>query len=490
MQINRRDFLKTCAAAAGGYALLSDAITFGGESPSGELAKTQKNAKHPNFIIILADDLGYRDLGCFQSPYVKTPNIDRFAAESMIFRDCYAASPVCSPSRTALLTGRNPNRAGVYNYIDPNNAMHLPRKEITLAKLLKKAGYETCHTGKWHLNGSIDPSSGFPQPSDHGFDYSFGTTGNLPHYNPVGFYRNGVAVDAAQTKGYSCDSIVNDTINWLEKKRDKNKPFFTYVCFHEPHNPISPVAELPQELMSLYPAPIDEEEARYFATISNMDRAIGVFLKKIDELQLRENTIVVFLSDNGPVHEISRGSLRGKKSTIYEGGIRTPGIIRWPGQIKAGSVCDEPITFADIAPTFCDIAGVSMPKDRIIDGCDILPLFENKPIERKTPLFWFFYRSNPQAALRIGDWMLLGYLNKTIDISDRRNLQLRQSHIAFIKNTKLVKFELYNIENDSSQSHDLAKAEPERFAAMKKKMIQMHQSVIAEGPVWKGLPAP
>ena len=461
----RREFLKTTGLAAG--SLMIPRLVFGRQEP----------LRKPNIVLILADDMGYSDPGCYGGK-IQTPNLDHFASQGIRFTDCYSAAPNCSPSRAGLLTGRFPTRAGLYSYIPPNHPMHLPREEITIATLLKQVGYVTCHLGKWHLNGMFNlPEQ--PQPPEHGFDYWFSTQNNASpsHRNPNNFFRNGKPVGPLE--GYSCQIITDEAIDWLKKHRDKNSPFFLYICFHEPHKKIAS----PPELIAMYPQ-ATKGDALYYANITNIDLAVGRFMKELDQLNLTQDTLVFFTSDNGPWHPGSAGPLRGKKSFLYDGGIRVPGIIRWPGHTEPGTVCNVPISFVDILPTLSKIAGANVPADRAIDGANILPVFEGKPIQRNTPLFWYFYRTRPQAAMRQGDWMILGELKGQPSGSHR----MIADDMEFIKNTKLTKFELYNLREDIGQQNDLAEVEPQRLQAMKKKLVKLYEEVIAEGPIWDKLP--
>ena len=267
-------------------------------------------ARKTNFLIILADDLGYGDVGCFGNRTIKTPNLDRLASQGIRLTSCYAAPPVCSPSRAGLLTGRTPSRVGVYDWIPAGHPMHLPRNEITVATLLQQAGYATCHVGKWHCNGEFN-SPEQPQPGDHGFDHWFSTQNNAAptHHNPVNFVRNGVPV--GRLEGYSSHIVAGEAIHWLKDLRDPAKPFFLYVCFHEPHEPV----DSPPELVAQYPEAKKRGEALYYANVSNMDRAVGRLMRALDEMKLAENTLVFFTSETARRRSIAIGG-RGARTGL------------------------------------------------------------------------------------------------------------------------------------------------------------------------------
>ncbi|MEQ1862017.1 MAG: sulfatase-like hydrolase/transferase, partial [Chthoniobacteraceae bacterium] len=294
-------------------------------------------ADRPNILVVIADDLGYGDIGCFGCKDVQTPHLDGFAAESLKLTACYSGSPNCSPSRTALMTGRTPARVGVRDWIPEDSPVHVRRSEITVAKLLQQAGYATCHSGKWHLNGEFNKPTQ-PQPSDLGFDHWFSTQNNAypNHRNPDNFVRNGKEVGLIE--GYAAHIVADEALRWLAELRDKSKPFFLYVCLHEPHEPIAS----DDKYSKLYPSD-DPSYSAHHGNITQMDAAFGQIMRALDAQGLRESTLVFFSSDNGPAITSqhphgSAGPLRDKKGAIYEGGIRVPGIVRWPGRTKAGSV--------------------------------------------------------------------------------------------------------------------------------------------------------
>ena len=461
-------------------AILASPATFSGQDRASA-------AERPNFLVILCDDLGYGDLGCYGHKSIKTPHLDKLATQGMRFTDCYAAAPVCSASRAGLMTGRTPSRVGVYDWIPQGHVMHLRKEEITIASLLKNGGYSTCHVGKWHLNGKFN-SPEQPQPGDHGFEHWMSTQNNAgpSHENPVNFVRNGQPV--GPTQGYSCQVVADEAIQWLEKIRDPNKPFFQFVCFHEPHEPIAS----PPDLVAQYPDAKKTGEADYYANVTNMDRAVGKLLAYLDQAKLAENTVVFFTSDNGPETLLrypsaershgSPGPLRGMKLHVYDGGIRVPGILRWPARVKAGQTSGEPMCSVDLLPTLCELAGVQPPKDRQLDGTSLVAILENKPLVRTLPLYWHYYRSisGPKAAMRIGDYIILGLWDRKQAPSGT----VQKGDMDILKREKLVSFELYNLKDDIAQQHDLAEKEPMRLKEMRDLLVKTYTEVQSQMPVW------
>jgi len=451
--INRREFLKRCAAVgAGGFVLSNRSLD------------VRVDAGRPNFVVFLTDDQGYGDLGCYGHPLLKTPNIDRFAGEGMKFTDFHSACPVCSPSRSAILTGRTPYRNGVYTWIPAgSDAPYLRESEVTIAELLKKEGYATCHVGKWHLNGKFN-SPEQPQPGDHGYDWWFATQNNASpsHKNPDNFVRNGEPVGLLE--GFSALLVAGEAIDWLRNQRDRSKPFLITVWTHEPHKPI----ESDPQYMELYAELGDADLRQHHGNISQIDAAFGLLCRALDEMQLTDNTLVFYTSDNGPEGNGntnrtrgSTGGLRGRKRSLYEGGHRVPAMARWPGRIKAGSVSGQAAVGSDIFTTICEVAGIEPPGDRTIDGASLVPAFAGRPIERKVPLYWRYHgaKDGMNIAMRQGDWKIL-------------------------TPTDMSRFELYNLREDLSESTDLAAAEPQRLEAMKQTLIELNSQIEAEGPDW------
>ena len=435
--------------------------------------------RSPNLLLILLDDSGWTDLGCYGSN-IQTPNMDALAKQGMRFTDCHSAAPNCSPSRAGLLTGRIPPRAGIYSYLPNDHVMHLRDEERTIAEVLKQKGYATGHFGKWHLSTILSDQ---PGPKEQGFDYSLGTDNNASpsHLNPKNFVRNGKPV--GQMEGYSCQIVVDETIQWLERtKRENNPPFFSCVWFHEPHTPIASPPELTAKYQRLFPS-LNKKQAAYHANIENVDQAIGKLLSYLQDADLEDDTMVFLSSDNGPLNRFSRAGLRGQKSNVWEGGHRVPGIIRWPGRVQPGSICSVPVSGVDYFPTVCDIVGIDVTEDLTLDGTSILPLLSNKPeaFQRTKALYWFFYRLNPGLAIRSGEWSLVATTN---DAQRPKAHPLLREDIPYIQTSRPTSFQLFHLKRDLGQQHDLSKTEPEVLSRLQSEMQQLHQDVIQEGYKW------
>mgnify|MGYP003642231600 CR=1 FL=1 len=438
----------------------------------------------PNILLVVADDLGYGDLACFGDANVKTPNIDRLAAEGVKLTDCYSAAAVCSPARTGLMTGRTPQRVGVYSAIPFFSPMHVPESEITIATLLRNAGYATAQCGKWHMNGLFNlPSQ--PQPDDHGFEFWFSTQNNtLPnHHNPYNFVENDIP--QGPIEGYAADIVTDRAMRWLSNERDREKPFFLYVAYHEPHEPIATAPKYE----SIYAQLEDPAERAYYGNITQMDTAFGRLLAKLDELKLRDDTLVVFTSDNGPAltsfHPYgSAGKMRAKKGYLYEGGIRVPGIVRWPGRVEAGSKNRFPVSGIDILPTFCELAGIEAPKDRTLDGVSLASMLRGEvaKVDRPKPLYWQYNRarSEVKVAIRDGDMKMLARLTMKPPMTPN----ITAERMAVLKTAGLEQFEMYDLTKDASETNDLAADGGERFEAMKAKMIGLYKDVQSDAPIW------
>ena len=451
--MDRRQFLKANTAALLGVA-------------------AARQVQRPNIVVLMADDLGYADLSCFGSAHIRTPVLDRLAQEGLKLTDFYAAAPNCSPSRAAMLTGRFPARVGLYSYIDPDSPMHLPAEEVTSATVLRRNGYQTAHVGKWHLCSDLQTDR-YPGPGAHGFTHWLATENNAEpsHHNPVNFVLEGEAL--GEIEGYACQIVADEAIRWLQQERDPDQPFFLNLWFHEPHVEVA----APPELLARHQG---HEEAAYFACVENMDHAIGRVLATLDRLGLRDNTFVLFTSDNGSYRAASNGKFRARKSFVWEGGIRAPTLLRWPGRIRPGSVSDVPGSGVDVLPTLCAVAGAELPAGRKLDGVSLVPLFRGAPVQRAAPLFWFFYRTDPACALREGKWSLVGYLDEPVPPGH----SFRPSHMQYLRRARPNRFELFDLDEDPEQTQDVSAAYPDRFEALQRQMAALHAEVIRDGPVW------
>jgi len=389
-------------------------------------------ATQPNILLIYVDDLGFGDLGSYGHPVLQTPNIDSLAAEGLKFTSNYSPSGLCSPSRAGILTGRTPYRTGIKSWIPEDSGVYLRDHEVTLAEVLKDAGYATAHIGKWHLNSDLG-SRTEPQPTDQGFDYYYGHNAyQLPHnHNPTNIYRNKTALPTQE--GYTADLYAGEAIKWLER-RDDDKPFFLYLSMAEPHtsfaNPpeynaiyaehsrgevipiVNGLAEPPKEAL------IPRGPGEYYANITYMDAQIGRVLGWLKDNRHYNDTVIVFSSDNGAVTSAwinwwevnaygSTGGFRGRKHMLYEGGIRVPAIIRYPAMVAAGSISDAPVIGMDWFVTLAKMGGGKVPRDRDIDGIDIQPVFAGNALPERS-LFWSLDSvTDLEYAVRRGAWKLL-----------------------------------------------------------------------------------
>lgn len=380
--------------------------------------------QRPNFVFILADDLGWGDLACYGNGKIQTPNLDRMAAEGIRFTNFYSNSPVCSPSRCAFMTGQFPARNKFHYALSTraeNTERHMPNyldtKIPTITHLLKDGGYATGHFGKWHL-GSAPADPNAPAPEAYGIDESATFISNGQPCFPKDYLPH-----------QSSEIIIDHSIKFIEAHKDK--PFYINVWLSDPHSILAPT----DEQMSLYESESVKKQTKgrftsatqtYYAVITNMDKQVGRLLAKLDELNLSENTIVIFTSDNGPSplwgwdtsHSGagSVGPFRGSKASIYEGGIRMPCIVKWKGKTPAGIVDNDTVWSAvDFLPTFCKLADVALPEGASLDGENAVDCLRGKTFNRSKPLMWEYryhpwgrYIDSPPAlAMRQGKWKLM-----------------------------------------------------------------------------------
>lgn len=432
------------------------------------------SAKQPNIIYILADDLGYGDLGCYGQKIIKTPNLDRMAAEGMRFTQHYSGSTVCAPSRSCLLEGKHTG----HTYVRGNGSIQMRRDPLDpiFPRALQKAGYDTALIGKSGLGCNTDDAS---LVTDKGFDYFFGYTSHTAahFYYPDYLWRNGEKVSYPNNTlhagdHYSSTVVTAEALSYLEKQKDG--PFFLHLALQIPHASL----RAKEEWMAKYrpilnetPLPAKEGHPHYSyerepkttfaAMISYMDHNIGLLLKKLEELGIADHTLVMFASDNGAMREgghkmesfDSSGPLRGGKRDLYEGGIRVPMIAWWPGKIQPGQTTDHPSAFWDISPTVRELAGAAPQADT--DGLSLVPTLLGKGEQKKHDfLYWEFFEGGGKRAIRQGPWKLILFNTNKNDNP---------------------KAELYNLDEDLAEKNNLAAKHPEKVSAL---ISQMNQARI------------
>ncbi|HWX41376.1 MAG TPA: sulfatase [Blastocatellia bacterium] len=402
---------------------------------------SQAPASKPNIVFIYVDDMGYGDLGCYGARAIKTPNIDRMAAEGLRLTSFYSVSPICTPSRAALLTGRYAARMGIdqmhlQNVLFPTDKTGLPQTETTVATALKKRGYATACVGKWHL-GHLAPH----RPIDHGFDYYFG----IPYSNdmrPTPILRNAEVVEEPADQDTLTRRYTEEAIRFIE--RSKGQQFFLYLAHNMPHIP-------------LHASPRFRGKSAgglYGDVVEELDWSVGEVLATLKRLGLDGNTIVFFSSDNGPWYEGSPGPLRGRKGWTYDGGVREPGIVRWPGHIKPGRVSDEPVATLDFFPTALTLAGEGNPSAASslpLDGKNVLPFLLGQVEQIPDNLYLFFDAQYLQTA-RMGRWK--------IHVA-RWNIPRYTAASGQQKNITLKTPELYDLTTDVGESYNLAADHPQ-----------------------------
>jgi arylsulfatase A-like enzyme len=455
------------AVAGLGVALLAAA----GLCAPGAVAAPSAPAARPNIVFILVDDLGWADVGCFGSKYYETPNIDRLAAQGMRFTDAYAACPVCSPTRASIMTGKYPARLRLTDWIPgegnaPNHALlvppwrqFLPLEEVTLARALKPAGYASASIGKWHLGGPAY----FPE--HHGFDLNVaGSDTGQPasYFWPYeGKTHTVPGLKAGGQPGeYLTDRLTDAAESFIETNKDR--PFFLYFAHYAVHVPLQAKAAVLAKYQAKRPLG-GQTNAVYAAMIESVDESVGRVLGKLEALGLNERTVVVFMSDNGGLwpQATSNAPLRAGKGHPYEGGIREPLIIRWPGHVRPGRRCSVPVCSIDFFPTLLELAGAPAPGP--VDGLSLAPLLRESGTLPRDALYWHYphYWSGnlvrPSGAVRAGDWKLIEFYED-------------------------MRVELYNLKEDLGESRDLASARPEKAAELRGRLHRWRDSVDAQMP--------
>jgi arylsulfatase A-like enzyme len=407
------------------------------------------SVQKPNIVVFFCDDLGYGDIGCYGSKSNHTPNLDKLSAEGMRFTDFYVTAPVCSPSRSSMMTGCYPLRvdlarssAGPYVLL-PGDKKGINPSETTMAEMLHDSGYATACIGKWHLGDQ-------PQfmPNKHGFDYFYGIpysndmkrkgprrgeTENRGHHLPL--FRNETIIELSPDQRMLTQNLTREAVTFI--RNNKNRPFFVYLPHVMPHRPHYASEEFAGK----------SGNGLYADVIEELDWSVGEVLRTLQEAGLDQNTLVIFTSDNGATSSGSNLPLRGGKGNIWEGGMRVPCLMRWPGTIPAGQTCEELITVMDFLPTFAGLSGGNLPRNRI-DGKDIYALMNGKPDARSPYEKFFYYRIDQLRAVRSGDWKLHLPVDPTIEGWD--GVRRGKAELA-----------LYNLRNDIAETTNVAAQHPD-----------------------------
>jgi len=442
----------------------------------------RENTIKPNVILFLVDDLGWSDVGFMGSKYYETPNINLLSKQGVIFTNAYAACAVCSPTRASIQTGRYPARLGITDWIrsrnllnsaktpyeenesrllkTPSNSNQLELNELTIAEVLKPAGYYTCHIGKWHL-GTDDY---YPEKQGYDLNIAGSDVGQPTNYFDPYSDKKGVIFPNLKPRlegEYLTDRLADELKTVIEQH--KNRPFFINMCTYAVHIPLMAKKEMIQKYLLKNPVE-GQKNPVYAAMVESMDQSVGTMMKTLQDNNLVENTIVIFLSDNGGLMASTDNSpLRLGKGFPYEGGIRIPMIVCWKGKVQPGSVSELPVSTVDILPTICALTKTVLPKE-VIDGRDISPAFFGKKI-KAVPLYWHFphYRGPeivPYSIIRDGEWKL-------------------------IKKYEGETFELYDLNKDISERTNLAKENPEKVKKLNAKLEIWLKNTNAKIPVEK-----
>ncbi len=436
------------------------------------LAFAQAQRRQPvNVILILADDLGWTDLGCYGSRFYQTPNIDRLAAEGMRFTQAYSACTVCSPSRAAILTGKYPARLHLTDFIPgarfswarlrpPDWTARLPLEERTLAEALKPRGYSSASIGKWHLAALTGSEAYYPEKQ--GFDRNVaGTFRGLPpsYFSP---YRIDTLPDGPKGE-YLTDREVTETLRFIDEHQDR--PFFVYLPHHTVHTPVQAKAETIERYRRKSQTGAAHHHPVYAAMIDSLDENVGRVLRRLKETGLDQRTAVIFTSDNGGLLSYtSNAPLRAGKGSAYEGGVRVPLIVRWPGVTAPGSECGVPVIGMDLYPTVLDMAGASLEPGQTVDGVSLGPLLagggKRSQNWRREALYWHYPHyhtggATPYSAVRWGDWRM----------------------VEFQEDGRV---ELYNLKDDVGESRDLSKKLPERTRELRERLHAWRKEVGAQ----------
>ena len=448
------------------FAMLATAVAIA-STPAIQAFET----KQPNILFILMDDLGYSDCGFSGGKQIKTPNLDKLAAGGAVLESLYV-QPVCSPTRAALMTGRYATHTGVYTIVRPNAKWGLPLGERILSTALKEAGYETAITGKWHL-GEFDRAY---LPTSRGFDHQYGHYfGALDYDTHIRDGKHDWYRDDREVKeeGYSTHLIAREACRLIAEK-DKSKPLFLYMPFNAVHGPLM----VPDSYLAQYSA-LNGPRQKLAGMLTAADEAIGQVIAALEKAGLRENTLIIFSSDNGGPKPGTNTPLRGFKGSIYEGGVRAAGFVNWPGHIPAGIQIKEPMHTVDWYPTLVKLAGGSLEQEKVVDGKDVWPMLtEGKPSPHDAILC---VQTPERAAVRMGDWKLL--LNASDKIADAMPESAPELQRGAKKRAgaQAERIELYNLAADIGEVTNLAASDTQRVTVMRAKLDELLRGAVPPG---------
>ena len=421
-------------------------------------AQTQK----PNIVFLLIDDLGYADCGFNGGKEILTPNIDKLAKAGAILKNHYVQS-VCSPTRSALMTGRYPTRTGVYNVITPGAPWGLPLNERTLANALKEAGYSTAITGKWHL-GEFEKSY---QPNARGFDHQYGHfLGALDYFthvrnNQIDWYRNGTQL---KEEGYSTHLIAKEACSVI-KQHAPSKPLFLYVPFNGVHSPF----QVPDQYIQAYPN-LEGNRKKLAGMLAAVDEAVAQIVASLKKTGMLENTLIIFSSDNGGPPPGKNTPLRDFKATVYEGGTRAAAFAHWPGHIPAGKTIEGSMHIIDWYPTLVGLAGGSLKQALPIDGKDVWPMITKTGKSPHKAILSVSISGPSIAAIRMGDWKLIvAYIDESEGVSPKKQPK------------KYEPVALFNLAEDPGESKNLASTYPDKVAKLRKELSVLLKNAVAPG---------
>jgi arylsulfatase A len=462
IMITRRNFLKQASMGTLGLAYTMMPRT----------AQAQESTSEQNIVMILIDDMGWSDLACYGNEFNETPNIDQLAQEGMLFTDAYAACPVCSPTRASIITGQYPTRIGITDFIPGlhpkeklltpvNRTNYLPLDIITIAEVLHSKGYVSACIGKWHLGKNREF-----MPDKQGFDSIL-----IPYKQnknkAIHFKFNTLPQVEHKDGDYLAEVLTEHAVDFI--KENRKKPFFLFLSHYAVHIPLEAKKEITEKYKEKIKPLSGVNNPVYAAMVEHVDRSVGRIIETLREQNIEKQTVVVFMSDNGGLKQkydatgpvvTTNAPLRGEKGSLYEGGIRVPLIIRWPGRCRPNTKCSMPVSSIDMFPTFIEISNAKKPVGHVIDGCSLVPLLKEMDGFYRYAIYWHYphyHHSTPAGAIRQENWKLIEFFE--------------DDHI-----------ELYDLSEDIAETHNLANENSQKAKDLREKLNQWRNSIGAAMP--------